>query len=102
VSEKTDDYTLVLGDAGKIISFTSIGKWLTIPANSSVAFPVGTSIFALNANSTGELSIGITSDTLYRPGAGDRYWGGFGIPPGASVQIIKVAPTVWYVVRGWD
>lgn len=44
---QTADYTLVLGDAGKVIELTAAsGVNLTIPPNSSVAFPVGTIINA--------------------------------------------------------
>lgn len=40
---QTGDYTLVLGDAGKCIDLTAAtGKTVTVPANASVAFPVGT------------------------------------------------------------
>jgi hypothetical protein len=38
-------YTAVIGDASKLITFTnSIAQVLTIPPNSSVAFPVGTKL----------------------------------------------------------
>ena len=43
LSAKTTNYTLTLTDAGKTITITSAdNKWVTIPANSSVSFPVGT------------------------------------------------------------
>ena len=45
LDRKTDNYTLVLADAGKVIEMnkgTAVN--LTIPPNSSVAFPVGTQI----------------------------------------------------------
>lgn len=42
-NDQTDSYTLVLGDAGKIVTMTkATANTLTIPKNSSVAFPVGT------------------------------------------------------------
>jgi len=45
-------YTLVLGDAGKLVqSNTSSANTLTIPPNSSVAFPVGTQILVVQAGS---------------------------------------------------
>ena len=39
-------YTLVIGDKGKLITFATTGSagTLTIPPNSSVAFPIGTEI----------------------------------------------------------
>ena len=45
LDRKTADYTLVLGDAGKVIEVNSgSAEALTIPPNSSVAFPLGTQI----------------------------------------------------------
>ena len=45
VNSQADNYTLVLSDAGKAVVITnSSAKTLTVPKNSSVAFPVGTKI----------------------------------------------------------
>jgi len=45
LDRKTADYTLVLGDAGKVIEINSgSSENVTIPPNSSVAFPTGTQI----------------------------------------------------------
>ena len=45
LDRKTADYTLVLTDAGKVIEINSgSSENVTIPPNSSVAFPVGTQI----------------------------------------------------------
>lgn len=42
-NRQTGNYTLVLGDAGKVIEMNVAGaNTLTVPPNSSVAFPVGT------------------------------------------------------------
>jgi hypothetical protein len=42
---RTDSYTLVLGDAGKVIEMgKATAQTLTVPPNSSVAFPVGTKV----------------------------------------------------------
>lgn len=42
VDTKTNDYSLALTDAGKTILMNADEKEITIPANASVAFPVGT------------------------------------------------------------
>jgi hypothetical protein len=48
----TASYTLVLGDAGKLVQMNvSSANTLTIPPNSSVAFPVGTQILVVQAGS---------------------------------------------------
>jgi hypothetical protein len=60
-------YTLVLGDAGKIIDCSNASAIaLTIPANDSVAFPVGT-VIQIHQAGAGQVTVGITSDTLRSP-----------------------------------
>lgn len=62
---QSGNYTLVLSDAGKHISYQgSGGHTLTIPANASVAYPIGT-VLTFVHNGSGALSIGITSDSLF-------------------------------------
>ena len=47
-NEETASYTLVLADDGKIVEMNvASGNILTIPPNSSVAFPVGTQIIVI-------------------------------------------------------
>jgi len=63
---QTGNYTLVAADGGKSIVMgdgTATAITATIPANSAVAFPIGTVIIFVNLNTVG-LSIGITTDTL--------------------------------------
>jgi len=63
---KSADYTLVLGDAGKSI-FHPVGdnnaRAFTIPANASVAFPIGTIVEFINM-AAASCTIPITSDTM--------------------------------------
>lgn len=56
-------YTLAASDAGKHIYVTTTGQIITIPANGTVAFPIGTTIVIVNGNSV-STSIAITTDTL--------------------------------------
>ncbi|KKN82810.1 hypothetical protein LCGC14_0306340 [marine sediment metagenome] len=45
INEQTDDYTLVLTDKDKLVDIDkATAVTLTVPANSSVAFPIGASI----------------------------------------------------------
>jgi hypothetical protein len=62
---QTGNYTLVLADSGKHIyrGSGSSATW-TIPAASSVAYPIGTALTFINLSST-SVSIAITSDTMY-------------------------------------
>jgi len=51
-AEKTADYTLVIGDAGKIVLMNKTGAaTLTVPTNANVAFPVGTIVGVYNVSS---------------------------------------------------
>jgi hypothetical protein len=67
-------YTCVLTDAGKHIlhpAADTTARTFTIPANSSVAYPIGTAITFINQNGTGGVvSIAITTDTMRLAGAG--------------------------------
>ena len=62
---KTASYTLALADASQeiYISGTTAAQTVTIPANASIAFPIGTVIPVVN-DSNQNWSIAITSDTL--------------------------------------
>jgi hypothetical protein len=68
---QTGSYTLVLADAGKHIYHASGAgaATYTIPAASSVAYPIGTAITFINLSST-SISIAITTDTMYLSSAG--------------------------------
>jgi hypothetical protein len=58
---KTASYTLVLTDDGDVIEMNvASANTLTIPLNSSVAFPVGTQITILQTG-TGQTSLAVTS-----------------------------------------
>lgn len=90
------DYTLVIGDMGKTIYKASggAGETITIPANASVAFPVGTIVRVAN-NGGGTLSIAITTDTLSLAGAGTT---GTRTLADHGVAILeKVASTEWFI-----
>lgn len=75
---------------------TTARTW-TIPANASVAFPIGTIIHVKNQLSAGTLTIAITTDTLTKVGAA----GGTGsrtLTAGGEASIMKVAATAWEIV----
>ena len=56
-SSAATSYTLVLADAGKLKQFTSSSAvTVTIPANASVAFPIGTQVH-FERNGTGTLTL---------------------------------------------
>lgn len=85
------DYTLVITDTGKSIDkTTNTARALTIPANGSVAFPIGTVIVGSNEG-TGALTIGITTDTLrWGSSTGSRT-----VAQHGSWALRKLTSTVW-------
>ena len=90
------NYTLVLADSGKQIYMAAAqaATTYTIPANSSVPFPVGTSVTFVNS-STNNMTISITTDTLTLSPAGtsgSRTLAQYGI-----ATAIKVTSTLWYI-----
>lgn len=89
---KSSAYELVLTDAGKCINISTGG--VTIPANGSVAFPVGTAVTIYN-NSGSTQSLAITTDTLRLAGTsstGTRTIAVYGL-----ATAVKVASTTWVV-----
>lgn len=91
-------YTLVIGDSGKSIyhpSADTTARIWTIPANSSVAFPVGTAITFINDTSAGVITIAITSDTLVLAGAGTT--GSRTLAASGMATAIKMTSTRWMI-----
>jgi hypothetical protein len=68
---QTGSYTMVLADSGKHIYHASGAgaATYTIPAATSVAYPIGTAITFINLSTTA-ISIAITTDTMYLSSAG--------------------------------
>ena len=91
-------YTLVLGDSGKHIlhpSADTTARTFTIPANASVAFPVGTAITFINQDSAGELTIDITTDTMRL--AGDGTTGSRTLAANGIATCVKITSTEWII-----
>ena len=88
VTTKTDNYTATLADANTCLNFgTASGKTFTIPANSSVAFPVGT-VFLI-AKSTNALYLAVTTDA---------HLGSTTVAATTGALIVKVAETTWLTI----
>ena len=92
INPQTASYTLVLGDAGKQIEIlvTSTANTLTIPPNSSVAFPVGTVALVVQTG-TGQTTLtagsGVTINST--PGLKLRtQW--------SSAMLVKRDTVVWF------
>jgi hypothetical protein len=96
VNSQSTAYTLVLADSGKTIlhpASDNNARTFTIPANSSVNYPVGTVITFVNLINT--VTIAITSDTMYLAGpgtTGSRTLAAYGV-----ASAVKVASTTWVI-----
>lgn len=91
-------YTLVLSDSGKHIyhpSADTTARIWTIPANSSVAFPIGTAITFVNDTSAGTITIAITTDTLVLAGTGTT--GSRTLAANGMATCIKITSTRWMI-----
>ena len=91
-NSQTASYTLALSDQGKMINTTTGG--VVIPANASVAFPIGTAISIYN-NSASSQTISITTDTIYL--AGTATTGSRTLAQRGLATCVKVAATTWAV-----
>lgn len=91
----TGDYTIVAADAGTQIY--SVGtRTITIPANATLAMPIGTTIVFVN-NSAGLVTITVTTDSLNLADAGtsgSRTLGNWGM-----ATLVKYTTAGW-IIRG--
>lgn len=91
-------YTLVASDIGKQIlhpSADTTARTFTIPANSSVPFPIGTHIEFVNQNLAGTLTIAITTDTMRLAGAGTT--GSRTLAANGIAIAVKLTATEWLI-----
>lgn len=97
-NSQSADYTLVLADSGKHIyhpsADTTARAW-TIPANASVAYPVGTAITFVNDTSAGDITIAVASDTLVLAGAGTT--GSRTLAANGIATALKITATRWII-----
>jgi hypothetical protein len=86
-------YTLALSDAGKMVTLTNASAiTLTIPLNSSVAFPVNTRIDLLQYGA-GQVTVGGSGVTIYSSGSKLKLTGQYS---GASLW--KKATDTWVLI----
>lgn len=95
IEDKTADYTLVLADAGKLVTVNSASaETVTIPPSASVAFPTGTMV-GVAALGAGVVDIqgasGVTVNSLSgsAPSLSGQY---------AAAQCHKIDTDTWLVV----
>jgi hypothetical protein len=91
-------YTAVLTDSGKHIlhpSADTTARTFTIPANGSVAYPIGTALTFVNQNGAGTVTIAITTDTMRLAGAGTT--GSRTLAANGVATAIKITSTEWII-----
>jgi hypothetical protein len=92
------DTSFALTDGGGHVyhpSADTTARTWTIPANASVAFPIGSAITIINDSSAGALTIAITSDTLILAGAGTT--GSRTLAANGIATAVKMTATRWMI-----
>ena len=93
-SAQTASYTLVLGDAGKLVTVSNASaNNLTVPPNSSVAFPTGTRIDVIQKGAGQTTIVAGAGVTLNSKGSALKLSGQY-----AGASLIKYASDTWFVV----
>lgn len=98
ITEKSAAYTFVLLDANNAFlhpSADTTARTWTIPANASVAYPVGTVLTLINDDSAGVISIAITSDTMRLAGSGSA--GTRSLAANGMATAVKMTSTTWII-----
>lgn len=98
INSQSAAYTLVLSDSGKTIlhpSADTTARTFTIPANASVAFPLGTAVTFVNQNGAGTVTIAITTDTMRLAGAGTT--GSRTLAANGIATALKITSTEWII-----
>jgi hypothetical protein len=96
-NSQSASYTLVLSDSGKYIYHPTTdanARTYTIPANSSVAYPIGTALTFINMTAE-VVTIAITDDTMYLSSAGTT--GSRSLAQYGSATAIKMTSTTWLI-----
>lgn len=93
-SAQTDSYTLVLGDAGKVVEMgKATAQTLTVPPNSSVAFPTGSKVDVIQTGA-GEVDVAAGAGvTINSQGGNLKLTGQW-----AAATLIKRATNTWVLV----
>jgi hypothetical protein len=91
-------YTLTAADAGAHLfhpSADTTARTFTIPANASVAWPIGTEVTFVNQNAAGVLTIAITTDTMRLAGPGTT--GSRTLAANGIAAALKITATEWII-----
>ena len=93
-NSQSSSYQLVLADRGKQVLMNGTSLTLTVPANGTVAFPIGTTIMVVNTNTT-SLTIAITTDTMTL--ANSTTTGSRTLARNGMATLTKIGATNWLI-----
>lgn len=91
-------YQIVATDVGKHILHASADatpRTWTIPANGTLALPIGSAITFVNQNAAGVITIAITTDTMRLAGAGTT--GSRTLAANGIATALKITATEWII-----
>lgn len=97
-NSQSANYTIDLTDIGYQIyhpSTDTAARTWTIPANSAVAFPIGTAVTFVNDTGAGVITIAINSDTLVLAGVGIT--GSRTLAADGNATALKIGTTRWQI-----
>ena len=98
LDRKTADYTLVLADAGKVIEINSgSSENVTIPPNSSVAFPLGTQVVVVRLGAGAVVIVEGAGVTTRSDGDKNKIKSQY-----SSCVLIKHETDEWYILGNLD
>ena len=92
-NSQSTNYTLALIDQGKHIYVTANSN-VTIPTNANVPFPIGSTIYIVNAGNVVS-NVLIATDTMYLSNSGST--GTRTISSYGMATLVKVTSTIWYI-----
>ena len=95
-NQQTSAYTLVMSDNGKHIYATAANFAITIPANSTTAFPIGAAITIVVEDQLHTIAPA-AGVTLVLAGTGAATTGTRTLAQGAVATILKVGTDRWYI-----
>lgn len=98
MQSKSAAYGFVLADANTGVlhpSADTTARTFTIPANSSVPYPIGTALTVINQHSAGVVTIAITTDTMRLAGAGTT--GSRTLAADGIATALKLTATEWLI-----
>lgn len=90
------NYTLALTDQGKHVLFEGASSTMTIPANSSVAFPVGSTIVIVNDTNVPRTISPAGGVTLVWAG-NSALTGSRSMGTGSVASLVKIGTDKWYI-----